>query len=373
MTGTGFDTAVIGGGVMGCSTALRLARAGRKVVVIDRRGLCMEASGVNAGSLSPMIKRAPLMPYALRGYELWQDTKAWLGADIEAHRKPGLVLAFTDDEAGALESMMNERAAAGAPIEVVGGNRAREIEPSLSDKVRLAAHSPLDGHGNSSRSGDVFHHALSEAGVDIRQRTAVHGIARTDAGFEIGTDDADISAETVVLAGGAWLPRMGQWLGVDLPVAFKVNQMSVTERMPPVLRTVLGVQNGLLTVKQPPNGTVVIGGGWQGRGDLDLGGTEIVPECLSANLQVAVHALPALRQARLVRGWLGMEAITADMLPLLGPLPGISGAFAIGACRGGWEIGPALGERMADVILGAAPAPPELDPGRPQPSARWAA
>ena len=49
----------------------------------------MEASGINAGSLSPIIKRAPLTRYALRGSELWHDTKAWLGADIEAYRKPG--------------------------------------------------------------------------------------------------------------------------------------------------------------------------------------------------------------------------------------------------------------------------------------------
>ncbi|MEX2644275.1 MAG: FAD-binding oxidoreductase [Acetobacterales bacterium] len=370
-----FDTAVIGGGLMGCGTALRLARGGRRVVVLERRGLCMEASGVNAGSLSPMIKRAALMPYALRSYDMWQNTREWLGGDIEAHRKSGLILAFTEREAELLEKMMRERIEAGAPAEMIGGNRAKEIEPSLADGVILAAWSQMDGHGNSSRTGHVFHHAMTEAGVDIRQGTTVQGIAKTGAGFEIGTDKGDVRAETVVLAGGAWLGRMGQWLGVDLPIGCKVNQMSVTERMPRILSTVVNAQNGLLTMKQPPNGTVVIGGGWQARGDIDMdpGTREIIPGCLTGNVQVAVHAIPAMRQARLVRSWIGLEALTPDMLPLIGPLPGVDGAFVIGACRGGWEIGPCLGEILGDHMLGREPALPLFDPGRPQPQARWAA
>ena len=46
-----FDVAVIGGGIMGCATALNLARGGMRTVLLERRGLCMEASGVNAGTL----------------------------------------------------------------------------------------------------------------------------------------------------------------------------------------------------------------------------------------------------------------------------------------------------------------------------------
>ena len=66
MSNDPFDAAVIGGGVMGSATALRLARGGMRVVLFERQGLCMEASGVNAGSLSSMIKRAILIPHAMR-------------------------------------------------------------------------------------------------------------------------------------------------------------------------------------------------------------------------------------------------------------------------------------------------------------------
>ena len=75
-----FDITVIGGGVMGCSTALPLARIGLKVAVFERRGLGLEASGRNAGSLSPMIKKSELVAHAIEGYQMWMSSKEWLGA-----------------------------------------------------------------------------------------------------------------------------------------------------------------------------------------------------------------------------------------------------------------------------------------------------
>ena len=66
-----FDAAVIGAGVMGCSTALHLARAGMKVALLDRGPICREASGVNAGTLTMQMTRAALIPYALHAHEMW--------------------------------------------------------------------------------------------------------------------------------------------------------------------------------------------------------------------------------------------------------------------------------------------------------------
>src|SRR6185436_6178469 len=58
-----FDMAVIGGGIMGCATALNLARGGMRTVLLDRRGLCMEASGVNAGTLTHRTGPVSMQPY----------------------------------------------------------------------------------------------------------------------------------------------------------------------------------------------------------------------------------------------------------------------------------------------------------------------
>ena len=70
----------------------------------------------------------------------------------------------------------------------------------------------------------------------------------------------------MVLAGGVWLEDMARWFGITLPIKVLINQLAVTERMPPVMQSVLGIASGLLSLKQYPNGTVLIGGGWQGKG-----------------------------------------------------------------------------------------------------------
>ena len=93
---------------------------------------------------------------------------------------------------------------------------------------------------------------------------------------------------------------MARWLGYSLDVRYKVNQLVVTERLPPVVRTVLGVSNGLLTHEQAENSTVVMGGGWQCMDNLDQGGVDILLDSVIGNLQVGCYVIPALTGARLV-------------------------------------------------------------------------
>ena len=74
-----FDVAVIGGGIMGCATALNLARGGMRTVLLERRGLCMEASGVNAGTLTHRTGPVSMQPYYTRSIAMWKNAGQWLG------------------------------------------------------------------------------------------------------------------------------------------------------------------------------------------------------------------------------------------------------------------------------------------------------
>ncbi len=359
------DTVVIGGGIMGCTVALHLARAGQNVVLLEKGGLCMQASGVNAGTLSIQIKRAALIPYALRGWALWRDARGWLGADAGFHQVGGVTLAFTEEEAAMLTERMEARRQNGAPIEMIGPNRAHELEPGLSDKPVLASWCALDGYASSNELGGVFRAALSGAGVEVREYTAVDGLDRETGSYAARTAAGRVPARRVVLAGGMWLEGLLQRdLGICIPLTCRVNQVSVTERLPPVMRRVLGVATGLLTLKQSRNGTVIIGGGWQGKGDPARGGYEVIPENLVGNLRLASYAVPALRKTRVVRTWLGLEGNTQDAMPIVGELPGAPGAYVIGAVRGGFTIGPFMGKLLAQRILGQEPEMPLFDPAR---------
>jgi len=366
MSGSGaFDAAVVGGGVMGCTVALHLARGGMRVVVLEKGGLCMEASGVNAGTLSIQIKRAALVPYALRGWELWRTAPEWLGMDVGFRQCGGLTLAFTDEEAAMLEERMRARREQGAPIEFIDLARAREIEPGLSDRPVAVSWCPMDGYSNSSLNGQAFRRALRAAGVEVREGTAVDAIRRGDRRYRIEAGSDVLEARRLVLAAGVWLEEiLARDFGLAMPVNCRVNQVSVTERVPRVVHGVLGVATGLLTLKQSANGTVLIGGGWQGIGSPMEGGRQVVPDNLIGNLRLAAYAVPALADARVVRTWLGLEGNVADFMPLAGPLPGLAEAYVIGCVRGGYTIGPFMGRLLAQRILGREPEMPLFDPAR---------
>jgi sarcosine oxidase subunit beta len=359
------DAAVIGAGVMGATTALHLARAGMSVALIDRGPICREASGVNAGTLTLHMTRAALIPYAMRGRELWLDAARWLGRDPGATATPGLCLAFTAEEEALLQARAEARRAQGAPIELVTPAQAREIEPGLTPTLRAAAHCPLDGHVTAYLTGSAYRAALVEAGAEILEGWPVAGVERDGAGFSVRAGDGRVvRARRLVLAGGVWLERMLAWFGLDIRVKCLINQLVVTERMRPVMRSVLSIANGLLSLKQFANGAVLIGGGWQGIGDPDRGGVEAVPQNLIGNVRLARHTIPALADGRVLRIWLGLESETADAMPMIGPVPGVLDAYVIGCVHSGYTSGPYMGKLLADRILDREPEMPLFDPAR---------
>ena len=103
--------------------------------------------GVNAGTLSLQNKRVGLIPYALRSLNLWETMAERSGVDVGYRRIGGLSIAFTEEEAEAMRTHMEEKRQAGAPIEFV--DAARELEPSLSSHVVMASFCPFDGFANS--------------------------------------------------------------------------------------------------------------------------------------------------------------------------------------------------------------------------------
>jgi glycine/D-amino acid oxidase-like deaminating enzyme len=360
----GFDAAVIGAGIMGSTVALHLARAGLNIALVDRGGICRQASGVNAGTLTLHMTRAALIPYAMRGFELWRSAREWLGTDLEVRQTDGLSLAFTAAEADLLEQRVAARRAHGAPIELVSSGRAVEIEPGLGRKVRLAAHCRLDGFASAYRTGRAFLAALRAAGAHVFEYRQVTMIEQDGPAFCVRTAAGTIQARRLVLAGGVWLEEMLRWLGVSIRIKCLVNQLAITERLRPVMRTVLGIANGLLSLKQFDNGTVLIGGGWQGRGDPARGAVEVIPENLIGNLRLARWVVPDLVEARIVRIWLGLEAETADAMPIVGQVPGVDGAFVIGSVHSGYTSGPFIGSLLADLILDRRPEIALFDPAR---------
>lgn len=355
-----YDVIVVGGGIMGSAAAVRMAEGGMRALLLEQGELGQGASGVNAGTLSLQIKRVKLMRYALAGRAEWER----MGDAVGFRRTGGYTLAFNEREAALLEERMALKRAAGAPIELVGPNVVRDAEPGLTEKVVAASYCPEDGYANASLTGRYYRARLREAGVAVRERTSVVGLAADSDGVRAETAGGVFRGARLLLAAGAWLKPLAAMLGADLPVRARVNTVSVTERAAPIVRSVIGHATGLLTLKQKTNGTVLIGGGWQGRGTPQDGRGEVAAEAAAPNLALAQFAVPALSRLRVTRSWTGFEANAPDFYPFAGALPGASNAFVLGCVRGGYTIGPYIGALMGDLILGREPEAPLFDPAR---------
>lgn len=355
-----YDIAIVGGGIMGCAAALRLDEEGLRPIVLDQADLGQGASGVNAGTLSLQIKRVKLMPYALRGHHAWEA----MGDAVGFRKTGGYTLAFTQPEADLLHERQTLKAEAGAPIRFVSNNTLRAAEPHLTHKVLAASYCPEDGYANASLTGQYYRGRLRDRSIAYRERCPVTVVELARDGFQLATPKGTILARRILLAAGGWLTSVAAMLGVDLPVRARINTVSVTERMPPLTSSVIGHATGLLTLKQKANGTVLIGGGWQGRGTPQEGRGVVSAASLKPNLALAQYAVPALASARILRSWTGFEANVPDFYPLAGALPGIPNAFVLGCVRGGYTIGPYIGKLMGDFILGKQTELPLFDPAR---------
>jgi len=361
-----FDAAVVGAGFMGVFTALNLAEAGHRVLLLDRRGLCQEASGANAGSLCLQIKPMALLPHALEAWCLWRSSSAWLGRSGGFTTTGSLLVAFNEEEQSMLETRIRERASAGAPLELIGGTRARQLEPALGPHVRAASFCAVDGFADPNALARTCAAALKDAGVAFRGHIEIIGAVREENGFALlGADRTRIAqARRLVLAGGAWTGLMAEWLGVSLPFFCRPYQMIATERLRPVLGRFVGLASAKLSLKQTAGGSVLIGGGWPAIGGPQSTENEVIMENVIGNVRLAHHAVPALVGARVVRAWVGLEAELPDALPALGRLPGVPDAYVLAATRSGFTMAPVMAALLADLMEGRSEGLAAFDPCR---------
>lgn len=354
------ETLVIGGGIMGVSCAFFLAAAGREVLVVDQREIGAEASGTNAGSLATQNKPAGIVRMSMAGVAEWAGLGRLAGADFEYRRSGGLRVA--EDERGAekLRAAAELQSRLGLEVFHVSGDEARAIAPYLSRRVVAANWCPSDGQCNARTATQLLAKAAAGRGARFAPRRAALGISR-DRGqtVRVETQAGPVRAARLVIAAGVWSQKVAAHLGVKLQIRLRINQMMVTEATAPILRHIITHIDGVLTVKQLNCGTVLVGGGWQGWGDLERNVKGPAYESMLGNGGLAARVIPALVGLNVIRGWAGFDGRTADELPIIGPVPGWPGVFLATSCFGGFTVGPLVGRLTAEMVA-SGKVPPEV-------------
>jgi D-amino-acid dehydrogenase len=344
-----FDAAVIGGGLVGAATAYELGRAGRRTVLIDR-GDVGRATDAGAGILSPETAKrddpawVELVHAAGAHYdalipELGEDT-GWARCGI-------LQLATRESDVPPWE-WVAERATGASEI---SADEARSLVPVLGPVVRALY------HPDAARvDGRLICAALRRVAIE-RYAVEVRGASVEDidvgAAVRLIVDGADVRADTVVIAGGAWTAALSSALGLKLPVGplrGQIMHLDVDE-----------YDTGSWPIAQPVYGHYMVP--WDG-GRVAIGATVedagFVPEVTAGGLfeilREGLRVMPGLAPARLRDVRVGLRPASIDDMPILGALPGMPNVLvATGHGANGLLLGPVSGALIADLVVGREP------------------
>lgn len=360
---------IIGGGIIGCSTAYHLAKLGWKdTIVIERHKLTSGSTWHAAGLVGQLRTSANITQLLKNSVELYNRLETETGLATGWKMNGGLRLACNNERLTEIKRQATTAHSFGLEMEILTPQEAQKLWPvmDISDVVG-AAFLPTDGQANPADIAQSLAKGARQNGVKIYEETAVTGIV-IEKGRAVGvvTDKGTVRCDVVVNCGGQWARELGQMAGVNVPLTSVQHQYIVTEPM-------AGVPKNLPTLRDPDRliyfkeevGGLVMGGyehnpiPWQPNGA--RGG---LPENFAFQLlendwdhfeplmEQAMARVPGLQTAGIKQMINGPESFTPDGNFILGEAPELKNYFvgagfnAFGIASGG-GAGRALAEWVA--------------------------
>lgn len=348
------NVAVVGAGIIGCAVAHEVAARGATVTVFERRGVARGASWASAGVLAPWIEaqeQGPLHEMCARSLGMYDDFVESVrrdgGAAFEYARPGTLEVAYTEEQAEALQRTARTLAASGVRAEWLDRDAARALEPAVNEFILGGLR--IDEHGFAEMPGMVdaiasaarMRGAAFHAPVDVAKiEPAPGGLVRVHANGTPQTFDR------VVIAGGSWTNR----LKAGGPRITPVKGQLVRLRFDAAPATRVLWSDACYMVPWQ-DGTLLVGATMEDAGFDERPTSAAVAALLAA----AALLVPATRDAAFVDVRAGLRPAPADEegVPFIGPSPSIANVtIAAGHFRNGVLLAPLTAKLAADQVLG---------------------
>ncbi|MBL8300554.1 MAG: FAD-binding oxidoreductase [Rhodanobacteraceae bacterium] len=348
------DVLIIGGGIVGCAIAERLAREGIAACLVERDVVGGAATAASMGHLVVLDDDPEELSLSAYSCARWNELAASLPAAAEYRRIGTLWIARTEAELAEAERKRERLVAAGIAAERVSAAQLQVLEPALAATLVGGLRVPADAAIYPPVAAMWLAQRAIDAGARLRCGVAVEAIGDREV---LLSDRSRIGARHIVVANGCAAPALLR----GVPVRRRKGHLLITTRMQPAVHHQL-IELGYMQSAHGTN-TESVAFNVQPRatGQLLLGSTrqfddhasEVTPRLLQRLVARATEYLPGLTQMTALRAWAGFRPATPDHRPLIGPWPSCDGVWL--ACgHEGLGVTTALGtaDLLAAQLLG---------------------
>ncbi len=399
------DVVVIGGGIIGASTALELAARGLRVALCEKGEIGAEQSSRNWGWVRRMGRNPAEIPLAIHAREMWAGLNRRVGADVGYAESGILYAASSAREMAKYEAWVEKTRPFGLESRLLSAAEVAQMLPNAGRKFVGGLYTAQDGRAEPFAATAAIAEGARAEGAALLNRCAVRSV-ETKGGkvSAVITERGTIKCNAALVAAGAWTRLFAGNLGLNfkqLPVRATVARIEGAGEVPEfavggtdfafrkrqdggysiAVRDAnivpLGIDNLLLARDFLP----ALRSGWR---ELRLRpglpflqslmqqrhwrADEVTPfertriistapygKLPEQALKKVVEAVPGFSGARITNAWSGIIDTTPTALPVISPLP-VPGLFLASGFSGhGFGIGPAAGRLAADLITGASP------------------
>lgn len=363
---------IIGGGIIGCSTAYHLAKQGEKDVVLLEKAALTEGATWHAAGLVGQLRSSRNTTRMLkRSVEMYDQLEAETGMGFDWKKVGSLRLAATQERMLEAQRLCTMAQSFDLEMHMVTTAEAKDLFPYIdASKILGGAFIPSDGHVDPAGLCQAIAAGARKYGADLRQGVKVDDFIIKDGRITgVHTSQGVWQVETVILAAGMWSRELGAKLGLRIPACAVEHQYIVTEPLPDV-DLVKGLPQlrdpeRLVYYKPDAGGRMVIGGyeeGTQPFGDQGIPG-EFVRQLLPDNLdrfgplaELAAEITPVLNEVGIRQVINGPIPYSSDGDFVMGWAPEYDNLMLATGFLYGIAAGGGAGEMIAEWVTKGRPS-----------------
>lgn len=369
MSDKNFEVAVIGGGIVGSSTAYFLAEAGFKTAIIEKNDIASGTSSRCDGNVTIVDKDPGFdSEMSLVSQNLIREFQNKLEIPFEFREHGSILVCDNDDEMQAAVEWVKTQSEAGLDFEVLDKTDIRNESPFFADDIPGGLVCHTDSLINPYMfCYSVTHKAKKDFGLSVITNAEVKNITKNENDFTIETTNGTYRAEKVVNAAGVWAPFIGKMVGIDIPIIPRKGHIIVGSRSEPVmLRNVMEFgylmnkfgRERIADERTAKHGVALVLEPTESQNFLLGSSRQFVGYDSSIDIQV-VHTLakralrffPKMNDFKIIRTYTGFRPFTEDHLPIVSAVEEVPGFYIHAGHEGdGISLAAGTGKLMQQII-----------------------